>query len=141
MTSLLELALWKKKIDDSSLDHGKMMVGGNKKIKMDSSDFRLQCRINCGADHVVENVLPYLLSPDFVLSIDNSSDDDDEEEDDDGGNSHCDDNLSNNNSDDEDDDNIDDDNDNCDDVDEEEKENYDNGEYGEVINEEEKVFC
>jgi hypothetical protein len=107
MTSLLELALWKKKIEDSSLDHGKMQVGGNKKMKMDSSDFRLQCRINCGADHVVENVLPYLLPPDFVISIDDSSDD---EEDDDDGNSHCDDNLSDNNSDDEDDDNIDDDN-------------------------------
>jgi hypothetical protein len=77
MTSLLEHALWKKKIDDSSLDHAKMMVGGNKKMKMDSSDFRLQCRINCGADHVVKNVLPYLFPPDFVLSIDDSSDDDD----------------------------------------------------------------
>jgi hypothetical protein len=77
MTSLLELALWKTRIDDSSLDHAKMMVGGNKKMKMDSSDFRLQCRISCGANHVVENLLPYLLPPDFVLSIDDSSDDDD----------------------------------------------------------------
>jgi hypothetical protein len=61
----------------SSLDLGKMMDTSNKKMKMDSSDFRLQCHINCGADHVVENVLPYLLPPDYVLSIDDSSDDDD----------------------------------------------------------------
>jgi hypothetical protein len=104
MTSLLELALWKKKIDNSSLGHGGKMDTSNKKMKMDPSEFRLQCRINCGADQVIENVLPYLLPPDFVLSIDYSSDDD---EDDDDGNLHCDDNLSDNNSNDEDDDNSD----------------------------------
>jgi hypothetical protein len=116
MTSLLELALWKKKIDNSSLGHGGKMDTSNKKMKMDSSEFRLQCRINCGADHVVENVLPYLLPPDFVLSIDDSSDDEEEEDDDNS------------------------DNDNGDDDDEEEKDNYDNGEYAEVIDEEEEAL-
>ena len=81
-TSLLELALWKARI--FSLDHEKAMGEGNKKMRMDQSDFRLQCRISCGADHVIENVLPYLLPPDFVRSYvdvdinDNNFDSDDD---------------------------------------------------------------
>jgi hypothetical protein len=66
-TSLLELALWKARMDDS-LDDSKMMIGGNKKMKFDVKEFRLESRISCGADHVVENVWPYLLPPDFVRS-------------------------------------------------------------------------
>jgi len=66
MTSLLELAMWNARMDDS-LDHGKTMGGGNKKMKMDESEFRLQCRISCGADAVIVNVLPYLLPPYFEL--------------------------------------------------------------------------
>jgi hypothetical protein len=42
---------------------------------MDRSDFRLDCRISCGADHAVENVLPYLLPQDFVRSYVNDNDD------------------------------------------------------------------
>ena len=88
MTSLLELALWKARMDDS-LGDGKTMGGSNKKMKMDESEFRLQCRISCGADAVIENVLPYLLPPYFELSYvdedssDDDDDDDDEEDDDD----------------------------------------------------------
>jgi hypothetical protein len=63
-TSLLELALWKL-----SLDNGKTMVGGNKKMKFDVKEFRLESRISCGANHVVENVWPYLLPPDFVRAF------------------------------------------------------------------------
>jgi hypothetical protein len=122
MTSLLELALWKKKIDNSSLGHGGTMDTRNKKMKMDPSEFRLQCRISCGADQVIENVLPYLFPPDFVLSIDDISDDDDDDDDE------------------EDDDNSDNDNDNGDDYDDEENDNYDNGEYGEVIDENEEAL-
>jgi hypothetical protein len=77
MTSLLELSLWKARI--SSVDHGIMATGvGNKKTKMDVTDLRLQCRTSCGADHVIENVLPYMLPPDFVRSHDNSDDDEDD---------------------------------------------------------------
>jgi hypothetical protein len=65
-TSLLELALWKIKLDDK--DHGGEMGNCNKKLRIDQSEFRLQCRISCGADHVVENVLPYLLPDDFERS-------------------------------------------------------------------------
>ena len=67
------------------MDDGKTMGGSNKKMKMDESEFKLQCRISCGADAVIENVLPYLLPPYFELSYvdEDSSDDDDEEEEDD----------------------------------------------------------
>jgi hypothetical protein len=85
-TSLLELTLWKTRIDESK-DCGEATGGSNKKMKMDGTDFRLQCRISCGADLVVENVWPYLLPSDFVRSyVDDDEDDDevdDEEEDDD----------------------------------------------------------
>ena len=57
-TSLLELALWKMNIDASSTDNGVAM----------GDDNRLECRTNCGADFVIENVLPYLLPSDFVRS-------------------------------------------------------------------------
>ncbi len=88
MTSLLELALWKAKMNDSRLDHGETTGGGNKKMKIDQSDFRLHCRINCGANHVVENVLPYLLPLNFMDNVeeeldDNSNDDNDDNSNDD----------------------------------------------------------
>jgi hypothetical protein len=59
-TSLLEFALWKAKMIESSPDKVK---GGrnNTKLKMDASDFRMKCCIICRADHVIENILPYLL--------------------------------------------------------------------------------
>ena len=45
---LLELALWKSKIDEQMVD--------------DTNDWRGQCLINCGGDVIVPNVLPYLIS-------------------------------------------------------------------------------
>jgi hypothetical protein len=66
--------MWEIKMDDSK-DDGVAMGDCNKKMKMDQSDFRLNCRISCGADHVVENLLPYLLPPDFVRSYINDEDD------------------------------------------------------------------
>jgi hypothetical protein len=87
-TSLLELALWKMNIDASSTDNGVAMEADN----------RLQCRISCGAEYVIENVLPYLLPPNFVRSYvyvhnkedtdsSNNDEDDDGELDNDGSNS------------------------------------------------------
>ena len=64
-TSILELALWKIKIDDSIMDHGSAMGDGFNKLMKDRSDFRLQCRISCGADNVIGNVWPYLLPQDY----------------------------------------------------------------------------
>jgi hypothetical protein len=51
-TSLPELAIWKMNIDASNIDNGVV----------------IECRTNCGADFVIENVLPYLLPSDFVRS-------------------------------------------------------------------------
>jgi hypothetical protein len=92
MTSLLELAMWKMKINDSK-DCDETKGGGNKKIKRDGTEFRLQCRISCGANLVIENVLPYLLPPDFVrfyLNVSNDADDDDDDDDDNDGNDNVD---------------------------------------------------
>ena len=75
--------MWKARMDDS-LDYGKAMGGDNKKMKIDPSALRLQCRISCGADHVVENVWPYLLPPYFVRSyVDNDNNGDDDSDGDD----------------------------------------------------------
>jgi hypothetical protein len=68
VTSLLELALWKMKINDGSKDLCETMGGGNKKIKRDGEEFRLQCRISCGANIVIKNVWPYLLPSKCVHS-------------------------------------------------------------------------
>jgi hypothetical protein len=40
-----------------------------KKMKIDLSELRLQCRISCGADQVIGSVWPYLLPCDYVWSI------------------------------------------------------------------------
>ena len=77
---MLELALWKIRIDNSILEQGDAIGRGNTKMKFDQSDFRLQCRVSCGADHVVENVWPYLLPPNFVRSYIYFNDEDDEDE-------------------------------------------------------------
>ena len=45
-TSILELALWKIKLDGVSTEQVQSMSGGNEKIKMDPSEYRLQCRTN-----------------------------------------------------------------------------------------------
>ena len=51
-TSVLELALWKAKTD----------MNRDKRAKVDSEiSYREQCRINCGADIIIRNVLPYLV--------------------------------------------------------------------------------
>jgi hypothetical protein len=87
-TSLLELWLWKMNIDASNIDNG-VAIG---------DDNRLQCRISCGAEYVIENVLPYLLHPNFVRSYvyvhneedsgsSNNDEDDDDELDNDSSNS------------------------------------------------------
>ena len=56
--SLLELCLWKKKIEESSSERS---CNVQKKMKMDKSDLRNYCRVSCGSGIVVEHVLPYLL--------------------------------------------------------------------------------
>ena len=55
-TSILELTLWTNKMNDNE---GKERQ--NKKTKIEESDLRGQCRVSCGADIVIQHVLPYLL--------------------------------------------------------------------------------
>jgi hypothetical protein len=43
----------------NNIDNG-VAMGDNKKLKIDVMEFRLQCCISCGADHVVNNVWPYI---------------------------------------------------------------------------------
>jgi len=62
-TSLLELTLWKMELNDQTKEERQ-----NKKMKID----REQYRISCGADTVIQHVLPYLLA-DEIETIDDSS--------------------------------------------------------------------
>ena len=57
-TSLLELALWKTKLNSSQQEEKKM--GCNKKAKIEESDLRKQCHTHCGAGIIIGNVLYYL---------------------------------------------------------------------------------
>ena len=56
------LALWKTKLDELGKG-GNTMTMSNKKRKIDGSDLRSRCRISCGADIVIQHVLPYLVVP------------------------------------------------------------------------------
>ena len=62
-TSVLELVLWKHKMDKSAPSNNVKSVGqSNKRARVDTDiSRRQQCRINCGADIIIRNVLPYLL--------------------------------------------------------------------------------
>lgn len=56
-SSVLEPAVWQA----NELRTGEVRHEiNNKKLKMDEAEFRLQCHVSCGADHVIQNVLPYL---------------------------------------------------------------------------------
>jgi len=54
-TTTLELALWKKEIDESNSKKKR------KRIEESDSDFRDLCRVSCGADIIIEHVLPFLV--------------------------------------------------------------------------------
>lgn len=59
-TTLLELALWKKKIDGYCQEaNEKRQI---KKVKIEELAIRQQCRVGSGADVVIEHVLPYLVT-------------------------------------------------------------------------------
>ena len=60
ITSILELALWKMKLNKKI--HQDLSTGSQKKMKKDESDIRRQCRISCGAEVVIGHVLPYLIT-------------------------------------------------------------------------------
>ena len=57
-TAMIELALWKKKMSDHCLESNeKRRI---KKMKVEEADLRKQCRVNCGANIIIEHVLPFL---------------------------------------------------------------------------------
>ena len=56
-TTLLELALWKAKLDEKEESSEE---GRTKKAKVDAESARKERRITCGADTVIKNVLPFL---------------------------------------------------------------------------------
>jgi hypothetical protein len=60
-TTLLELALWKAKIDDFKVEGDKDSVAEDTAMaKIDVGEARKKARITSGADIIIKNVLPYL---------------------------------------------------------------------------------
>jgi hypothetical protein len=59
-TTVLELALWKMNIYDTS--HQQKTTRDQKKLKVEGASPRQQCRVTCGADVIIGHVLPYLIS-------------------------------------------------------------------------------
>ena len=57
--TLLELALWKVKLDEREDTHCQERATKKAKVKS-KDDARLESRVTCGADTVIKNVLPYL---------------------------------------------------------------------------------
>ena len=60
-TSVLELVLWKNKINETNVMNQTGRGRKCKKVKLNNSDIRNHCRVNCGAGVIIDNVLPYLL--------------------------------------------------------------------------------
>jgi hypothetical protein len=59
-TSILELAVWKMKINEKS--HQDMTNQSQKIVKTDESSFQQLLRVTCGAAVVIGHVLPYLMT-------------------------------------------------------------------------------
>ena len=59
VTTILELAMWKMKLNEKS---PYMATQRQKKIKTDESNTRQHCRVSCGADVVIGHVLPFLIA-------------------------------------------------------------------------------
>ena len=60
ITTILELALWKMRMNEKSPQEEATLR--RKKIKTDESSIRQQCRVTCGANVVSQHVLPFLIS-------------------------------------------------------------------------------
>jgi hypothetical protein len=59
VTTILELALWKMKMNEKS--HQDIATQSQKRSKTNESSTRQQCRVTCGADVVIGHVLPFLI--------------------------------------------------------------------------------
>jgi hypothetical protein len=60
-TSLLELAVWKMKIDEQTASNSNDDESYQNKANVDNAEFREVCRVSCGVDSVMKNVVPFLL--------------------------------------------------------------------------------
>jgi hypothetical protein len=60
VTTILELALWKMKINEKKSKD--VATQSQKKIKTDESSTRQQCRVTCGADVVIGPLLQFLIA-------------------------------------------------------------------------------
>jgi hypothetical protein len=60
VTTILELALWKMKMNEKS--HQDIATQSQKRSKTDESSTQQQCRVTCGADVVIGHVLPFLIT-------------------------------------------------------------------------------
>ena len=60
VTTILELALWKTRLNESV--HKSETTHRLKKVKPDVSEVRGQCRVTCGADIIIRLVLPFLIT-------------------------------------------------------------------------------
>lgn len=58
--SLLELLLWKFEIDSSSLSDPCQQRSPKRFKREENHSFRQGCRVSCGADIVISNILPFL---------------------------------------------------------------------------------
>ena len=75
-TTILELALWKKEINDNNSQQN--TVRRQKEIKIEGASIRQQCRVSCGADVIIEHLLLFLIcTRDDDESLSNESDTDD----------------------------------------------------------------
>jgi hypothetical protein len=59
-TTILEIALWNMKMNDNNLEEN--TTRSKKKVKIEESDIRQQCRVKCGADVIIRHVLLFLIS-------------------------------------------------------------------------------
>jgi hypothetical protein len=60
VTTILELALWKTRLDDNCIKENTTLH--QKKMKVDETSLRQHCRITCGADVIIGHVLPFLIT-------------------------------------------------------------------------------
>ena len=58
--TLLELAVWKAKLDEKEEESGSLNGTAAKKAKIDMESVRKERRITSGADIIISNVLPFL---------------------------------------------------------------------------------
>ena len=75
-TTIVELVLWKNKMNDQLPQRKARRV---KKMKIEDSAIRKQCRVSCASDVVNQHVLPYLLPQIPDLDIPEETDSESEE--------------------------------------------------------------